>query len=96
MSNLAENFRFTQAKYWESGKRGYDDAVERAVNRLGAIRLGPIEHDGYRDVPGDMPASLYRFRDGSLCIIGDDGSWCSKAPKQNRFKVTADLDRSQR
>lgn len=73
----ANNFQTTMKRVWEMPGLEHN-AVVRAT-RLGATQIRPFGHDGFRETPGDMPASLWRFRDGSEYVIGDDGSWCMAA-----------------
>lgn len=71
----AHNFSYATKRAWEEAPRGEHNAVKRA-QRLGAVRIcAVICPDVWQFQPGDMPASLWRFLDGSEYIIGDDGHW---------------------
>lgn len=84
MGNNAHNFVYGMKATW--GCFGNDGVVrqtmkeENAVTRagwLGADRIRDYPEsndDHYCEVPGDLPCGLWKFRDGSMVIIGDDGS----------------------
>lgn len=59
--------------------RAEENAVIRA-KRLGAIQIGPVAHGG------DIPASLWKFKDNSEYCIFDDGSGIFPARKHGRRK----------
>lgn len=87
MADDAQNFRFTQVRFWEAGK--HSNAVTRA-QRSGAKPLCPWPHDGYINIPGDDPAQVWVFPDGSVCVIGDNGGWIYKAhPQYKRMAAIA-------
>lgn len=62
------------------GRRyGYTAPEENAMvraKRLGGVVVRPYKIEGYIDEPGDIPASLIRFPDGSEYVVFDDGSGC--------------------
>lgn len=64
----------------EEDKESEENAVAVALRR-GSEKLRTVLVDFHATTPGDRPASLWRFRDGSELIIGDDGGWVL-APKR--------------
>lgn len=74
MPNQAHNFAYLTKQAWDVRDRAEQNACIRAQT-AGAERLGPFIHDGYVEVEGDLPASLWCFPDGSTFVIGDNGNW---------------------
>lgn len=77
MANKADNFASLMDRAWKGNRsrsREFEDANFRAKRR-GAEKVHSVQLDEWKEVKGDMPASLWRFKDGSEVIIGDDGSF---------------------
>ncbi len=89
MAKSAENFAYRTKLAWET-RRGEHDANVRAI-RLGGVAIGPAvtPNHWYRTF-GDAPATLYRFPDGSVYIVGNDGHWITAArnPTRKRARFT--------
>lgn len=84
----AHNFAYSTKVAWERPAAEHN-AIKRA-ERLGAVRVGPASTpDVWQFVPGDMPSSLWRFRDGSDYIIGDNGSWMQACRPRGQRKTGA-------
>ena len=74
MASDAGNFTQVMKRAWER-QSGELNAVTRALN-LDAVRVRAYPEANERhwiNKPGDIPCSLYRFKDGTFYVIADDG-----------------------
>lgn len=72
MATMAANFAQNMRTTWECG-RGEENACVVAARR-GAFPTHRAAWRHYSITPGDIPACLWQFTDGSRYYIADNGS----------------------
>lgn len=86
MANQAANFKQHMKRVWGDGpapKHSTENANDEAI-RYDATCVRAFMTKEYHDVPGDIAASLWRFRDGSEYVIADDGAMMHPAITSRR------------
>ena len=75
------------ASDWFDERTGTDANAVALARAEGATCLGPFAHDEFGLVPGDRPASLWLFPDGTKLVIGDDGNWIAPPSRVARKRA---------
>lgn len=68
-------------QHWERSQMV--DARKLATS-MGAVPVRPFRSHSFENVPGDMPATLWRWPDGSEFVIMDSGNSCHAARTKGR------------
>lgn len=86
MAKQAHNFAHAMALIWNGKRRGEENATVVAL-RQSAVKLRPVDWDGFINEPGDMPASLWQWSDGSDYLVLDDGSGIMPTRRRGQRRV---------